>query len=420
MKIVFAPLLGCALALLATAKPAEPFRRPISSGGASGWRQVQLDAAAQNAIAGTWIADEEGRPVPFLRERDLPARSIELVIQGLQGGRDASGHVLVEFSVAGKAGETIVTRPESRLLGYGALGFREVWPTMVFAFEIEAATPWVAEAEIARRLPSGEWGTRDERVQLYDFGGGFRRVEFSVPRESAAWRVRLKGIQGEIRTVRHVAARVPAAATATREFKSALLGVSRRQEGWTLTLADGPRRVHGVELKLKGVVAPVRAEVLALDDDDPHGRETLVHGGSAQIWRMPGLNSSEGEVRFATPLVSERFRVLVPEGVELDETATALVREESLWFVAEQGHDYFVHFASERKPAAGNLADLPARLGEPPPTVSFLGPVQADPFGRPVREDVSVVGKRWLPWVVGVAVALLAVVALRMLRKPAA
>lgn len=398
------------------AEAGELYRRKLSAPGSSGWFRVQLDADAQSESDDMWLGDEEGRPVPFLRERELGRGTTALTVRDLLTGRDEAGRVTAEFTVTGAAGETVVAEPEQRPLGHGALGLREVRGEMTLALQVEAAQPWVAEVEIARRLPSGEWSTREERVQLYDFGGEFRRTEFAVPREAAEWRLRLRGIQGELRSVRGVSARLERF-MAARAAVRVPMAVTERKTGWTLTL-ERARRVTGIGLRLKGVVAPVQAEVLALDDDSPRGEERLRHVGSAQVWRMPGLNSSEGAVRFGAPAMSQRFRVRLPAGVELD-SAEASVEEESLWFVAEAGHDYYLHFGGERRHAVGSLAALPARVGEPMPPVLSVGPRESDPFGRPVVEGFSVKLRRWLPWIVGALVAGLAWVALRLLRAPA-
>lgn len=397
------------------AEPVKPFQRSLSVAPRAGWVQVQLDAEAQRWAETLWIGDEDGRPVPFLRESGAPTRSVALRVENLLTGTDDAGRATAEFRVSGTAGESIVQLNAIREIAPGALGaVPDTRSELRLAPEISADRPWVAEVEIARRSPSGEWVTLDQRVQLYDFGGEYRRTEFAVPRESAEWRLRLRAIQGQVRGVRSVAARLPGLALPVATHQVGL-GVSRYDTGWTLTLPENALRVLAVNLTFKGTVAPVRAELWRLDDDEKRKEESLSWAGAEQVWSMPGLESQQGQVRLAASMMAERFRVKVPDGVEIA-AATAEVAGESLWFVAEKNQQYALHLAGQRKTAAGDLAALPAQVDAPLPMILWIGAAQPDPFGTPLKRDVSEVLRGWLPWIVAVAVAVLAGVALRMMR----
>lgn len=399
--------LACGVGAMA-AEAVQPFQRKLSSTPRSGWVQVQLDAEAQRWAETLWIGDGEGRPVPFLRESAVPAQSVTLRVDDLLTGTNDAGRATAEFRVTGTAGESIVPRD-------GAPGStRDARAELRLALEVSAERPWVAEVEVARRAPGGDWSTREERVQLYDFGGGFQRNEFAVPREAAEWRVRLRTVQGQIRGVRAVTARLPGLVVPVAITRVSL-GISRREAGLTLTLPDGAMRVLAVHLAFKGAVAPVRAELWRLVDEPKRREESLTWAAAGQVWSMPGLDSRQGEVRLSTPVLAESFRLKVPEGVEI-ESATAEVAGESLWFVAEKGQSYALHLAGQRRVAAGDLAALPARVDAELPPILGLGRAGPDPFGAPIERDVGEIVQGWLPWAVGAAVALLALVALALMR----
>lgn len=418
MKCLLLPVIGGVFALTAWAEPEKPFRRPLSPVLTAGWAQVQLDAEAQLWADTLWVGDAAGRSIPFVRESEMRPHDLPVKVRGLVTGTDEAGRPTAEFRVEGAAGESLVRRGAERSVDAGgggaAPGSR---PEMKLALEIEAKPPWVAEVEVALEPYGGGWTTLTDKVQVYDFGGEFRRLELPVPRQSSVWRLRLRAIQGEIRSIRAVRATV-AGITLPVDFGPSALEVSREDEGWVLTLPAGARRVVAVELGLKGVVAPVRAEVWRLGRAEGSGNDAITWAGAAQVWRMPGLDSREGEVRLGSPMMAERFRVKLPEGVEI-ESAEAMVGGESLWFVAEKGGQYFLHLAGERQAAPGNLAELPVSLDGLRPAVLSIGPPGEDPFGRARPVDWNGVVKRWLPWAVAAAVAVLAGLAVRMMqRKP--
>lgn len=418
MKRMLSWGIGAVLAAVAWGEPAQPFRRALSPAAKAGWTQVQLDAEAQAWAETAWIGDATGQPIPFLRESEMRSHDLPVQVRGLVTGTDDSGRPTAEFRVEGNAGESLVRRETWRSLGSGALGVRsDTRHAMNLTLDVDAKSPWVAEVEVALQPHGGEWTTLTDRVQVYDFGGEFRRLEFPVPRQSSVWRLRLRTIQGEIRGLRAVRATV-AGIAAPLDVRRSALGVSREDEDWVLTLPAGAQRALAVHLNLQGVVAPVRAEVWRIERRDGDRGEAATWAGAAQVWNMPGLDSREGEVRFGTPVVGERFRVKLPAGVAIA-SAEAEVAGESFWFVAEKGGAYFLHLGGEKRPAPGNLAALPSALDAPLPELLTIGPPADDPFGKPRREDVSEIAKRWLPWAVGAAVAVLAGLALRMSqRKP--
>lgn len=408
-------LLAALLGTLAWGAEAQkPYRRPLSPVILGGWTQVQLDAEAQREAESFWIGDGEGRPVPFLRESEAKSKDVALIVRDLVTGRDDAGNLIAEFRLARPDGRPVEQRESMRVVAPGVLGVKlDTRKQMVIALEVDASGPWAADVEVAFDQFGQGWTNEAEARQIYDFGPGERRLEFKVRRIAPKWRVRLKSLRGEIRGVQAVQVRAEGLPGPLSSRRSAL-GVATHQDGWTLMLPNGAQRVHAVHLQLRGTVAPVRAELFRLDDAAVQKDERATWVASGQVWEMPGLDSRAGEIRLATPVVAERFRLKLPAGVEVA-AAEADIAGESLWFVAEKDVAYFLHFAGEKQTAPGNLGALPPPLDGALPDYLVIGQPQEDPFGKPLREDISVVLKRWLPWIVALAVAVLTGVALRLL-----
>ena len=417
MKAVVLFVAAAMVGALWAREPGKPFRRPLSPPVFAGWTQVQLDDDAQLLADTAWIGDSEGRPVPLLRESEAPTKDVALLVQNFTAGRDDAGHALVEFTLARADGKPVEQRESSRLIAPNALGIiLDSRKEMTLTLDVDAAGPWAADVQVAFDQFGQGWTNEPAARQVYDFGANERRLEFSVRRIAPKWRLRLTALRGEIRGVRAVTARAAGLSTRLDPRRSAL-GVSKHEEGWTLTLPDGARRVLAVHLKLRGTVAPVRAELWRLEDEPRRVDERATWVASAQVWEMPGLSSRAGEVRLATPVVAERLRVKLPAGIEID-SAEVETAGESLWFVAEKSGVYYLHLAGERQVAPGNLRDLPPVLDGQLPDYLLLGKPEADPFGVPLKTDWAALTQRWLPWAVAVAVAMLAGVALRLMRPP--
>lgn len=411
---------GLVVALVAAAaEPVKPHRRMLTRAMQDGWAQVQLDAPAQLEADFLWIGDGEGRPVPFLREGEVPPQEAALAVRQMTSGKDDDGAWVVEFELARVDGrplplpkqesdEWVSTRPlEIRL---------DVRRRVRMTVDVQAEGAWAAEVEASFDRFGQGWSRAAETWQVYDFGPGGRRIDFEVPRLAAKWRLRLQPLRGEIRGVRTVTAAVCGLTAPFGSWRSALgLTKDKEKEGrWVLTLPDGAQRVHAVHLALRGTVAPVRAQIERhADEQSP---KAAVEVGAAQVWEMAGLKSRQGEVRLVRPVVAEQLALILPEGVE-PVSAEAEIGGESLWFVAQKGEEYFLHLGGERRVAPGNLAALPGVLEARLPELLGLGAVQDDPHGGPRKVDPADVAKRWLPWLVAMAVAVLAGVALRI-RRP--
>jgi len=422
-----AALLFVCLVGVAWAETEQPFRRPLSPVVLGGWTQVQLDAEAQRHADSLWLADAEGRPVPFLRESEASGKDVPLTVRDFVTGRDDAGNVTAEFVLTRPDGRPVEQRESMRLIAPGALGVMlDTRKQMRVTLEVDASGPWAADVAVAFDQFGQGWVNEDQPRQIYDFGAGERRLEFKVRRIAPKWRVRLTALRGEIRGVRAVQVRAEGLPGPLSTLRSAL-GVARDEDRWTLTSPRGALRVHAVHLQLRGTVAPVRAELFRIDGEAEAKDERETWVASGLVWEMPGLGSRAGEVRLTPPALAERFRLKLPSGVEVVQ-AEAEFAGESLWFVAEKKVDYFLHFASEKQIAPGNLAALPPVLDGALPDFLPIGPPEPDPYGKPLREDISVVLKRWLPWIVALAVAVLTGVALRLLlpqsgadkKKPAA
>lgn len=396
MRITFClGMVGCVAMFSAGASAAELYRRPLGAVAANGWHQVQLDEAAQAAITDAWLGDASGRPVPFLRQSEMAGRRETLPMSRVLSGRDDAGALNVEFRLEA----TLAPADE-----------------MVLTLSLDGTPPWIAQAEIARRQAGGEWLALERVEHLYEFGATERRLELRVPRDATEWRLRIRPVQGEIRRVAHLDAQVASARGEAPE-REVLADVTRVKDGWLIEAA-AVLRIKAVDLTLDGAVAPVRAEAAV---EMQTSSRTPVHRtvGRGLVWRMPGLGSAESTVRFDAPVSAQRLLVQLPAGAEV-RSARLRVQEERLWFVAEAGQRYALHFGGEKQAAAGNLRDLPADVWRSAPPVLTLGAPERDPFGRPAAKDAGEALRRWLPWVIGALVLLLALVALRLLRQPAA
>ncbi len=393
----------------------QPFRRPLSPPVFGGWTQVRLDDDAQLHAETAWIGDSEGRSVPFLRESEVAAKDVALIVRDFAAGRDDAGHTVVEFALARPDGLPVAQRESSRLVAPNAFGIiLDTRKEMTIALDVDATGSWAADVQVAFDQFGQGWANETELRQIYDFSASERRLELKVRRIAPKWRLRLTALRGEIRGVRAVTVRAGGLPSRLDE-RSSSLGVARHADHWTLTLPNGPRRVLAVQLRLKGTVAPVRAELWRLEDEPRRAEERAIWAGSGLVWEMPGLNSRAGEVRLSTPVLAERFRLKLPEGVEVV-SAEVVTAGESLWFVAQKGELYYLHLAGQKQVAPGDLAAMPAALDGALPDYLGIGKPEADPFGKPLRADISAVVRRWLPWAVAVAVAVLAGVALRMMR----
>lgn len=388
----FAATAVATVALAGIAASADLYRRPLSAVVADGWHRFQLDAEAQANIDGAWLGDDDGRPVPFMRQRELMPRRDALAVSQLITGRADGDGLSVEFRVD-------VAKPDRD----------EMEVTLV----VEGTAPWIARVEIARRRDGSEWIGLESPVHIYEFNSAERQLAFTVPRDAPEWRLRVNPLQGELRRVTQVTAHVARAGGAAAE-RDVSAEVSRVGRGWQIEAPD-LLRVVAVDLIFDGTVAPVRAAV-AVEEETKVGREPgrrVVGRGS--VWRMPGLNSSETTVRLEAPVIARRLALELPAGVEL-RGARLRVQEEQVWFVAEAGKRYALHFGGEQRLTAGNLRDLPAEVWRSAPPVLTLGSRESDPHGQPRGREWSAELRRWLPWSIAVIVALMAVVAWRLMR----
>jgi hypothetical protein len=134
------------------------------------------------------------------------------------------------------------------------------------------------------------------------------------------------------------------------------------------------------------------------------------------VWNIPALATSSTHV-LLSPTLTSQIDLLLPKGAQL-KAVHFWARRDVLVFPAEAHQTYFLHLGGQAKTAPGNLSALPdsSRLLYSQKPLQ-LGSPESDPQGIPriiaTTEDQT---RLWLPWIAGVAVAVLGFFAIRLLR----
>lgn len=391
--------LALILVLLACAPKADRAalrRQPLSPAPASGWARLPLDREAQRAFPQLWLGDASGQPVPFLVERDGLWEPRELEPAHLALGRNPKGEPTADFSLKLPDGWQDREREHLRL-----------------QLDLEGQAPWVARVEVERSAEGRAPVSLEAPVaeHLYDLGGAERRSEIRVPWDLPRMRLTLKATQGvapRIRGLRILAATEP---SARAEDEAVSPRWERKGELIRLSL-EGPERIVGAELKLRPPLAPIRPAFSLPARDGAPGRPLA---SVSMLWNLPALDSRAERVAL-DPVLSDALELRLPSGADL-ESIRLLVRREVLIFPAEAGRAYFLHQGGQLRQAPGQLGALPASsrgLYQQAPL--RLGPAEADPQGISLEAEPGEGLRRYLPWVTGLLVLGLGLVALRMLR----
>ncbi|HEX9082211.1 MAG TPA: hypothetical protein VF768_08025, partial [Holophagaceae bacterium] len=262
----------------------------------------------------------------------------------------------------------------------------------------------------ARQRAGGEFLAYEAEDHVYDLSPSGHRTSLRLPWDGDRYRLSLRPEQGRVPRIlglRAWAETPPVAISPHLQEDAALAPVAGRPGSWRVSLG-APDRITGLEVVLAPPAAPLRVEVCPAQGE----------GGplaSALLWNLPALGSRATRVDLP-PTLAQDLLLRLPEGAQPVSVKVRLHRE-ALLFPAEKGVAYCLHLGGEAKPAPGDLGALPSsRLllaAEP----LGLGPEHPDPDGLPRRVDAAARSRPWIPWVAGLAILGLGVVAWRLLRE---
>jgi hypothetical protein len=380
-------------------------RRAMSPASESGWGRVVLDGEAQR-WEGVWLGDTAGRTVPFLREREGLWAAQELVTTGLLLGHGDDGRPAAEFALQLPDGWRVREREQLRV-----------------DLDLAGEGPWVARVEIARRLADGAFVTLEEAAPRYVYNLDAQRVtQLTLPWDGERYRLTLVPTQGQapsIRGVKVTANTWPEAFTADETLEVADFKLDKASGAGVAELPQ-EQRVVALDVVVEPPCAPVGIEVDAMPPASTHepgerdaGFRDL--GASGLVWNLPAFHSQATRVT-VNPTVTRRLRLRAASGVRIA-SARVLVRREALLFPVEAGQTYYLHGGGANHDAPGNLHALPTSrtiYGREPLRLAAAEP---DPQGVPIVIPGSERTRPWLPWVVGLVVALLAAAAWRLLKE---
>jgi len=390
--------LAALLGLAAVAGGAIPERRPVTTP-ASGWVRLTLDEAAQAEAGTAWLGDEAGQPIPYLREAKRAAESRPVPVTDIVSGRSATGESTVEF--------TLTAEP-------GASG-----PLWQVDLATTGETGWVARVHVTRRRGDGTWLRLDDRPErhVYDFGGTDQRLRVSLPRDADRYRLTLETVAGSAPNITHV--------SASREIRVAEILRPVRVE--TRALEDRPGdfllqapvrlRVREVELDIDGSFAPVTVRVTTREPGpDPKRPDT--HGivlRHALLWQLPALSTAQTRIAFAHGELVDNLVLHLPPELRVTGARWA-VAEETWLFPAEAGQRIYLYTGGISRRAPGDLARLTLPAIDASLPTAALGAPEPNPHIEPESWWARL--EKLFPWFIALAVAGVAVIALRLLRKP--
>ncbi|GEM_PF-456597 len=381
-------------------------RRELGVVSASGWARVKIPPEVSQQRDSLWLSDENGTPVPFVEEREGLWRPQRLGVIDLLLGIDDQGRPTAEFGLKSPEGWKIRDREHLEL-----------------ALSVIATGPWVARVDVAQQRHDGVFVTSQASAPMfvYELGNQARDLDVVLPWDADRYRVTLSPTQGPVPKITAIAvtastvpeALEPDARIGPITLRTLATTNDRGRQGYELEL-PGPDRVVAFDLTLRAPVAPVVAGVRR-PSHDPQRRP--VELGSGLLWNLPALQHQSERITIA-PTFGQHFELSLPEGVVLT-AAHALVHREALLFPAEAEARYYIHTGGRVVTAPGDLATLPvSRLVYERSPVT-LGDPEPDPHGRPHVLDAGQRTRPWLPYVIGVLVVVLGVVAFSLLRASA-
>jgi hypothetical protein len=379
-------------------------RRAITPPAQSGWSRVRLDGEAQRHSGSLWIGDEGGRAMPFLRERDDLWAPVPLETEPLIMGKDDQGDPTVEFALKLPQGWQLREREH-----------------LLLDLDLEGEAPWVAQVRAARRSDQGAFISVEEDAAtfLYDLGQGRRSTALTLPWDAARYRLNLLPTQGKapkIRGLRLSACTRPAALGADEEIAAKLVRLAPRpgdrRTRWSIAL-PAPERVISVDIALRPPVAPVEVTVESGTGKATDG-EARPFLASGALWDLPALGTRSTRLALWPELVGGLV-LTFPEEVE-PLSVRLFVRREVLLFPAEAGHRYALHYGGGERRAPGSLEALPSSRAIYGRAPLALGAEEADPDGVPKVISASQRTRPYLPWAVGLVVALLGFAAFKLLK----
>lgn len=368
-------------------------RRPLTVKNESGWARLRLEPATLAAEGEPWIGDEEGRPVPFLRERPGLWGARQLDVEKLLLGADAEGRATAEFSL--RIPPTLAIRDREHLR---------------IDLDLHEKLPWIARVELARRLEGAAFLglPRESPLHLQNLDGQRAVTGFLVPWDAREYRVVLHPIAGSaptIRSLRVSAVTEPAAMEPDKVLVPAELQceiAAPAPERWRIRLASAERAV-GLEIQLKAPAPPVRPVVLAPGTEGGAAPRSL--SGLDLAWNLP-QRGRPGTRIAVEPSLTDRLVLALPAGARL-ESAKVLARSEDLLLPVQAGRHYWLHLGGLAKPAGEPGPLPPSRLiyGRDP---IRLGPAEPDPQGIP--RPLPPASRAWMRWAALGGAALLAAV----------
>lgn len=371
-------------------------RRSLAPKSEDGWTRLVLDPAAQLPSGDLWIGDDNGKPVPLLRERSGLWGPRQLDIDKLLLGTDVEGRPSAEFSLRLPPAWSIRDREHLRI-----------------DLDLQGKPPWVCRVDVARRMegPTLFGLPRESPVQLQNLDGKESISSFLVPWDSKDYRVVLQALSGSAPTIRSLkvtavteaAAMDPDRALAPAELQCEIPAPA--PERWRIRLA-ATERVVGLDVQLKAPSGPVRPVAVLPPADPEAGDPPRVLRSTDLAWNLPPKGGRGSRILFE-PVLTNRLVLALPTGARL-ESVKVLARDEEILFPVQAGRRYWLHLGGKAKPAGEPGLLPPSRLiyGRDP---IRMGSPEPDPQGLP--RAVPRARRDWQRWAALGGAAVLALIA---------
>ena len=384
--------------LVSLAAPAQGLqRRPLSAPKQTGWATLTLDAEATRQRHALWLSDAAGRPLPSLEVRAGVHAAQTSVPGDLRLGRDAEGQPTAAFTVPKGSGGPVLR------------------------LDLEAPDrPWIARLQLERRGPGGAWIAWDPkpRPHLWDLGAGAEERRVALPDEPGPWRLTLRAVVGRAPRLTGLTFEAPQRSwSLTTEARFPVAFQAEGPGRWRVEVPKG-EDLRRLEVQLRAPAAPVQAQLLVPRPPvEGKAQEPVFLPAHGALWALPALDSEGTSLTLDAPQDGPLLLAL-PEGAE-PVAIQAVCARATLAFPAEAGHAYFLHQGGARRQAPGDLAALASGFDPERAEALTLGPAEPDPHGQAEAVEAPTFWERqakaW-PWVIGVLVAGLAALGLRLMR----